>query len=156
MGFSQKIRLDEDVEGEPLSIVVAIQTGRKGAREFPRIRGLNSMLGPILEEPQTRMAIVEFDSVPHMAQDFTDDPRLIERTLQGIESGDGGAAILDAIKYCTGLLNQLPEGQQRVLLLVSETRDHGSRWAKIDDVVTLIGNSNVTIYTLAFSPGLGM
>ncbi len=89
-GVPQKIRLDEDVEGEPLSIVVAIQTGRKGAREFPRIRGLNSMLGPILEEPQTRMAIVEFDSVPHMAQDFTDDRASISgrcRALSRVMAG---------------------------------------------------------------------
>ena len=61
-GIPQKVRLDEDVEGEPLSIVVAIQTGRSGEREFPRIRGLGSMLGPILEEPRTKVAIVEFDS----------------------------------------------------------------------------------------------
>ena len=41
-----------------------------------------------------------------------------------------------------------------MLLLISETRDHGSHFAKIDDVVTLIGNSNATVYTLAFSPTL--
>ena len=72
-GVPQKVRLDEDVEGEPLSIVVAIQTGRSGAREFPRIRGLSSMLGPILEEPRTRVAIVEFDSKVRLMQNFTPD-----------------------------------------------------------------------------------
>ena len=39
-----------------------------------------------------------------------------------------------------------------MLLLVSETRDHGSHFAKIDDVVTLSGNGNATVYALAFSP----
>jgi hypothetical protein len=135
--------------------MVAIQIGRSARREFPRIRGLNSMLGPILEEPQTEIAIVEFDSQPHLSQEFTGDPSQIERTLQSIDSGDGGAAILDTVKYCAGLLNKLPEGRQRVLLLVSETRDHGSRWARVDDVVTLLGNSNIAVYTLAFSPGIG-
>ena len=51
-GVAQTVHLDEDVEGEPLSMVVAIQTGRSAEREFPRIRGLSSMLGPILEEPR--------------------------------------------------------------------------------------------------------
>ncbi|HMH06093.1 MAG TPA: hypothetical protein VK579_05355 [Terriglobales bacterium] len=40
------------------------------------------------------------------------------------------------------------------MLLISETRDHGSHFATIDDVVTLIGNGNSTVYALAFSPTL--
>jgi len=45
--------------------------------------------------------------------------------------------------------------RQRVLLLISETRDHGSVWArKMNDVVTMVGTSNTTIYTLPFSPSL--
>ena len=52
------------------------------------------------------------------------------------------------------MLNQQPEGRQRVLLLISETRDHGSHFAKLDDVVKLIGAANVAIYALPFSPSL--
>jgi VWFA-related protein len=154
-GVPQAVHLDDEVETQPISLIVAVQTGRKARREFPRIRGLNSMLRPILDQPQTQIAIVEFDSQLHLAQDFTEDSWQIEHVLQGLDSGDGGAAILDAVQYSARLLNKLPEGQQRVLLLISESRDHGSRWAKIDDVVSLIGNSNITVYTLTFSPGLG-
>jgi hypothetical protein len=52
------------------------------------------------------------------------------------------------------LLEALPAGRQRVLLLVSETRDHGSKQAKIENVVTAIGNSSTVIYALPFSPSL--
>jgi len=38
-----------------------------------------------------------------------------------------------------------------MLLLVSETRDHGSI-AKIDNVVRAVGNSSTLVYALAFSP----
>ena len=154
-GVPQQVRLDEDVEGEPLSIVVAIQTGRSAEREFPRIRGLSSMLGPILEEPRTKVAIVEFDSQVRLMQNFTPDPDQIQRALEGIEGGDGKAAILSVVRYSAELLNQLPGQQQRVILLVSETRDHGSRGIATDDVVSLIGNSNIAVYALSFSPGLG-
>lgn len=154
-GIPQKVRLDEDVEGEPLSIVVAIQTGRSGEREFPRIRGLGSMLGPILEEPRTKVAIVEFDSQVRLMQNFTPDANQIQRALESLEGGDGKTAILSVVRYSAELLNQLPGQQKRVILLVSETRDHGSRGIAIDDVVSLIGNSNIAVYALAFSPGLG-
>jgi hypothetical protein len=38
-----------------------------------------------------------------------------------------------------------------VLLLISETRDHGSQ-AKVEDVVAEIGQSSTAVYALAFSP----
>lgn len=154
-GVAQEVHLDEEAEQDPLSIVVALQTGRSAEREFPRIRGLNSMLGPILQEPQTQIAIVEFDSQVRLAQAFTDDAGQIQRTLQSIQPGDGGDAILDVVRYSAELLNKIPGPRQRVLLLVSESRDHGSRGTKIDDVVALVGNSNISVYALAFSPGVG-
>jgi VWFA-related protein len=153
-GVAQVVHLDDETQPEPLSIIVAIQTGRSARHEFPRIRGLNSMLGPILQEPQTQVAIVEFDSQIQLEQDFTSDPDQIAQALAKIESGDSGAAILDTVRYSVNLLDKLPEDRKRVLLLISETRDHGSHWATIDDLVTLIGNSNTTVYSLSFSPAL--
>ncbi len=112
------------------------------------------MIQPILDQAGTLTAVVEFDSGIELSQDFTGDEKLIENTLRTVQSGDGGAAILDAVKYSLNLLDKQPAERQRVLLLVSETRDHGSRSARIDDVVTAIGETNTTIYTLAFSPAL--
>ena len=43
---------------------------------------------------------------------------------------------------------------QRAVLLrvISETRDHGSRVAKIDDAVRLVGVTHTLVYALPFSP----
>ncbi|MFZ0285619.1 MAG: VWA domain-containing protein [Terriglobales bacterium] len=153
-GVAQTVHLDEAAQAEPVSLVVAIQCGREAYREFPRIRGLSSMIQPVLDQAGTLTAVVEFDSGIELSQDFTGDEKLIENTLRTVQSGDGGAAILDAVKYSLNLLDKQPAERQRVLLLVSETRDHGSRSARIDDVVTAIGETNTTIYTLAFSPAL--
>ena len=112
------------------------------------------MIQPILDQEGTLAAVVEFDSGIELSQDFTGDQRLVGNTLRTLQSGDSGAAILDAVKYSLNLLDQQPAGRQRVLLLVSETRDHGSHSAKIDDVVSAIGETNTTVYTLAFSPAL--
>ena len=153
-GVVQSLRLDQPEDPEPLSIIVAVETGRKAEHEFPRIRGLSSMLNPILEEPGTEIALVTFDSQIQLLQDFTSDGGLIEQKLNHLRPGDDGAIVLDTVNYCVGLLNKVPEGRQRVLLLISEPRDHGSKAARINNVVTLIGNSNITIYSLVFSPAL--
>ena len=153
-GVIQAVRLDEAAEAQPVSLVIAIQSGRQAYREFPRIRGLSSMIQPILDQEGTLAAVVEFDSGIELSQDFTADQRLIDNTLRTLQSGDGGAAILDAVKYSLNLLDQQPAGRQRVLFLLSETRDHGSHFAKIDDVVASIGETNTVVYTMAFSPAL--
>jgi len=152
-GVPQSARLDEAPEGQPISLVVAIQTGRRAAYEFPRMQGLKTMLDPLFTPGTARVALVEFDSHIELARNFTRQQNLISDDLDNLRPGDGGAASLDAIAYSVNLLKQEPPERERVLLLISETRDHGSR-AKIEGVVAAIGQSNALIYALAFSPGL--
>src|SRR5580658_275976 len=150
-GVEQTIRVDEAAEGSAVSLVVAIQRGRRADYEFPRIRGLSAMLDPMVEAGLGSVAIVEFDSQVQLAQDFSSNSERTAGTLKELQPGDGGAAILDAVDYSVKMLEKAPKERQRLLLLISETRDHGSQ-AKIEDVVAEIGQSNTTVYALAFSP----
>jgi len=150
-GVAQPVRMDEAAEGEPVSLVVAIQRGRRADFEFPRMRGLSAMLDPLFETGLGSVAIVEFDSHVQIAQEFTGSSDKIAWTLKSLQPGDGGAAILDAVDYAVKLLEKVPRERQRVLLLISETRDHGSE-TKLEDAVAEIGQSNTAVYALAFSP----
>ena len=152
-GIEQSVHLDEAPEGQPVSLVIAIQTGRRAAYEFPRMRGLKTMLDPLFSPGTARLALVEFDSKVQLIRKFSVDDDAIDAALTDVRPGDDGAAILDAIGYSIGLLKKEPEGRLRVLLLISETRDHGSK-VKIGDAVAAIGQSNSLMYALAFSPGL--
>jgi VWFA-related protein len=152
-GVEQPARLDEAPEGQPISLVVAIQRGRRASYEFPRMQGLRSMLDPLFALGTARVAVLEFDSQVQSTRSFTQDPRLVEDDLRNLQPGDGGAVILDAVDSAVNLLKQEPEGRLRVLLLISETRDHGSH-GKIEDTVAAIGQSNAVMYALAFSPAL--
>ena len=40
-GVAQSVYLDDSAESDPVSLVVAIQTGRRAKREFSRIRGIS-------------------------------------------------------------------------------------------------------------------
>ena len=153
-GAVESARLDEAAEGEPISLMVAIQCGRRAKHEFGRIRGLGSMLDPILRQGETEAALLVFDSGLELRRDFTRDAGAIEAGLQELAPGDKGAVILDAVDYSVKLLDKRPRGRRRVLLLISETRDHGSHFATPEDVVSLIGASNTAVYALAFSPGV--
>jgi VWFA-related protein len=153
-GAEQIVHLDDSAEAGAISLVVAIQTGRRARREFPRMRGIGAMLSPVFAQPGSRVALVEFDSQIHLANGFTGDETLMDQNLNALQAGDDGAAIRDAVKFSVSLLEKEAARRQRVLLLVSENRDQGSRVARIDEVVAAVGNSNTVVYALAFSPSL--
>ena len=153
-GVEQPFHLDEAAEAAPVSLVIAVQCGRRAWREFARIRGLAAMLDPVLSDKNNQAALLLFDSKLNLVRDFTNNGDVIEEDLKTLQPGDNGAAILDAVAYSVKLLAKLPEKQQRVLLLISETRDHGSHFAKLDDVITLVGVTNTAVYTIPFSPSL--
>ena len=153
-GAEQPVHLDEAAEAAPVSLVIAVQCGRRAWREFARMQGLASLLDPVLSDKNNRAALLLFDSKLNLVHDFTNNGDVIEQDLKNLQSGDNGAAVLDAVAYSVRLLAKLPEKQQRVLLLISETRDHGSHFAKLDNMITLIGVTNTAVYTIPFSPSL--
>jgi VWFA-related protein len=153
-GAAQSVHLDESAESEPASVVVAIQTGRRAWREYSRMRGVGAMLAPVFDQLQSRVALVEFDSRVHLIENFSEDDASIYEQLKTLEPGDNGAAICDAVKFSVDLLETEPASRQRMLLLISENRDHGSHVNKVNDVVAAIGESSTMVYALAFSPSL--
>lgn len=152
-GVPQTVRLDDAPEGQPISMVVAIQRGRRAFFEYDRMQGLKSMLSPLFATGKARVALVEFDSKVDLTRNFTPEERHIDADLSNLQQGDSGAAILDAIAYSITQLDNEPEDRQRVLLLISEVHDHGSH-VKVEDAVSAIGRINATMYALTFSPGL--
>jgi VWFA-related protein len=160
-GVPQQVSMDEAEPQEAVSLVVAIQSGRSALSEFQRMKGLSAMLDQIVGQPQVQTAVVVFDSEVNLAQDFSFDSTSTEAFLKSMMGGprrnmpDGdrsGAAILDAVHYSVRLLGKQADDSRRVLLLISETRDHGSHAVTIEDVVAAISESNTVVYTLAFSP----
>src|ERR1051326_2583799 len=152
-GVAQTVRLDEVFDSQPVSLVVAVQRGGSADREFGRMKGLGEMLDPAIDQGKTEIAIVEFDSHVRLTRDFTKDGSLIRRILANPRFGDGGAAILDAVNYSVKLLDKRPVDHQRVLLLISETRDHGISSRIIEGPPTL-ANRNRVKYPLAFPPAM--
>ena len=160
-GIEQQISMDEAEPQEAVSLVIAIQSGRSALFEFQRMKGFSAMLDQIVSQPQVQTAIVVFDSAVELAQDFSFESNqtegylksMMEGPRRNMENGDrSGAAIYDAVRYSVNLLEKQPEDSRRILLLISETRDHGSHAVKVDDAIRAISESNTVMYSLAFSP----
>ena len=152
-GVEQKVSMDEAEPQEAVSLVVAIQIGRTAIKEFKRMKGLSALLDQVVGQPQVETAIVAFDSEVNLLQDFTFDSEQTESHIKALEDGDRrGAAIYDAVRYSVNILNKRPQDSRHVLLLISETRDHGSHAVTLDDAIAAVSDTNTVVYTLAFSP----
>src|SRR6202790_5290137 len=108
-GVEQAVHLDEAADAEPISLVIAVQSGGRAEREFARMAGLAAMLDPILSGRQNEAALLLFDSNLNLVEDFTRNADVIETDLKNLEPGDHGAAILDAVAYSAKLLGKRPE-----------------------------------------------
>jgi VWFA-related protein len=148
-GIEQKLTLDDNIGGEPLALVIAVETGGAGAQRLDEYRDLSGVLAAIVGGVPHQVAVVAFDSTPHLVMDFDSDVDAAGAALRNLEPGDRGAAILDALAYSVDQLRLMP-AYRRAILLVSETLDHGSQ-TKIDDALRAIGDTNTAIYSVAFS-----
>lgn len=148
-GVEQKLSLEDDTDGQPLALVVAVETGGAGARQLDKLSNIGSLIEALVGNVRYRVAVVAFDSQPRLVQDFT--PRMnIANAMQSLTPGDDGAAILDSLNYSVGLLREQPPKFRRAILLISETIDHDSH-IKLDQAVRAIGDTNTIIYSLGFS-----
>jgi VWFA-related protein len=151
-GTPQKIRVQEEMDTAPVALVVALEEGRAGALEFDKLAKLGPLIDVFLSNPKSEAALVGFDSKPRLIRDYTHSSESIGEGLKELEPGNGGAAILDTVSYAVDLLETQPKEYRRVLLLVSEKRDHGSKHTKPVQLISKIGRSDVLVLSVSFSP----
>jgi len=151
-GVPQKIRVQEEMDTAPVSLVVAVEEGGVSALEFDKLAKLGPLLDLFLSDGRGQAALVGFDSKPHLIRDYTHNSEEINEALKHLEQGNGGDAILDTVSYAVDLLESQPKEYRRVLLLISEERDHGSRHTKPEQLIHKIGRSDVLVLSVSFSP----
>src|ERR1700676_4762253 len=81
-GVEQAVHLDEAAEAEPISLVIAVQCGRRAEREFGRMGGLAAMLDPTLSGRQNEAAMLILDSELHLVHEFTTQADISETDLK--------------------------------------------------------------------------
>jgi VWFA-related protein len=149
-GVPQVLRLEEDTDASPVAVVVIVQNGGLGADHLRDYGDLNAVLDAVIGGVEHRVAVVSFDSTPALANIFTTDTDQAARMIANLQPGDGGAAILEALKFGIDLLRRQPPEYRRVVLLCSETIDSGSK-VSLADAIRAVDDTNTAIYSFGFS-----
>jgi VWFA-related protein len=159
-GVPQHVALDPETDSQPLALAIVVETGGAGARHLSDYQQLDSILDALIGNVEHRVALIGFDSAPHLLMPFTSRTATVAQQLSSLGEGDQdsadhgsadqGAAILDSVAFAVAQLQTQPASYRRAILLLSETIDHGSR-TTLDEALRLISNTNTAMYTFAFS-----
>lgn len=151
-GVRQEITVDESPDAAGISLVVVVQCSRTAPAEFAKLKGLGTMIDAIAGGAPRDVAVLSYGEAPHLLGDFSSRPDDTTPALAKLKPcGDYGAATIDAVSYATRMLDRRKSPWRHAIVLISETRDHGSR-AKLDQAARELGVSNTVIYTVAFAP----
>lgn len=149
-GVPQRLTLDQDTDSQPLALAIVVETGGAGARHLADYRQLDSILDTLIGGVEHRVALIGFDSMPHLLVPFTPRTADVSQKLASLEEGDQGAAILDGVALAVAQLKTEPARYRRAILLLSETIDQGSK-TTLNEALRLISNTNTAMYSFGFS-----
>jgi VWFA-related protein len=152
-GVPQKIYLEE-LKNQGIAVAVVMQTGAAVPRDFQNYRTLTNMLSVTASTSTHRVALVTFNSRPQQIWNFPPRVDGLEYAFAHPYSGDSGAAIMDAIECAINLLQAQPSSLRRIILLLSQPQDAGSKISP-HDLLQRLGESNTTVYSVSFPPPEG-
>src|SRR5438445_6212384 len=126
-GVSQHLTLEQDADSQPLALAIVVETGGAGAKHLADYQSLDSVLEALIGNVEHRVAVIGFDSAPHLTVPFTTKTEDASNALATLSAGDHDATILDAVAFALAQLREQPMSYRRTILLLSETIDRGSK-----------------------------
>ncbi len=151
-GVAQKIRMDtSDTVLAPVSLLVLIQASGISAPALARIERVGGLIKPLVIGQRGQAAVIEFDDEIRVRTDFTADSDLISAAFQRTRSRSiRTARLIDAVAEGVRMLDTRPPNNRRVMLILSESRDRGSK-GKLPEVIELAQRAGVVVYPATYS-----
>jgi len=151
-GKARPFRLDGmDALNAPVSLVVAAQSSGISAAALAKLQKVGSLFGPLVAGEGGEVAVTTFDCDVKVRQDFTSDPELIVNAFRGLQPGDAmSGRMIDAVVDGLRMLIRRGADRRRVIFVIGETRDRGSK-ETVEDAVKLAVKDDVAIYALSYS-----
>jgi len=154
-GVQQRI-LHFDMGGDPLSLVVLVETSSRVDTMLPQVRKAGIVITTSVMGQTGEAAVIGFNDSVDKLQEFTANQDKIENTFTHLEAGTSGSRLYDAMAAGIEMLSSQPlptadqPGRRRVMLILSEATDIGSD-TQFGAVLRQAQLANVTIYSVGLS-----
>lgn len=139
-----------DLGGDPLSIVLVLETSSRIAPLLPEIRKAGIIFTDIVMGGTGEAAVIGYDDEVDLLRPMTTDPDLVLDAIRHIREGTSGARLYDALSRAEDLLEAEPAERRRVILVMGEKNDSGSE-TKLGAFLRRAQLANTSIYTIGLS-----
>jgi len=110
------------------------------------------MIDGIVGDAPHEVSIISYGAGPYVLGEFSRRSEATRLALSRLKPcQDYNAATIDTVYYAINMLKRRPNHYRRAILLIGETRDHGSR-SNLHEVAAELGITDTAIYSVAFSP----
>lgn len=149
-GLPREINLDVfDTGVAPISLAIAVQSAGISTPALKKIRRIGSMIQPLITGARGAAAVITFDSQVHWVQDFTSDSGALRDAIEDIRPfPNDQARMLDAIGEAADRMKD--RKGRKVLLLISETRDRGSK-VKLAQAMEALQRGDIEVFAAHYS-----
>jgi VWFA-related protein len=148
-GVDQKIN-HFDLGGEPLSIVLVVQTSSQLEGTLPAIRQAGIVFTQTVMGKTAEVAVLGYDDRVNVLQPFTMEQDDVQNTLNHLHVNYTGMRLYDAMARGIQMLDDRAADRRRILMVIGEPRDSGSE-NKLGGVLRSAQLANVTIYSVGIS-----
>jgi VWFA-related protein len=131
--------------------MVLLQASGISAPALARTQQVGGMIKPLVIGERGQAAVIEFDDEIRVRTDFTADSSIIRTAFEGTRSRSiRTARLIDAVVEGVKMLDTRPPNNRRVMLILSESRDRGSK-SKLSEAIELAQRAGVTVYPATYS-----
>jgi VWFA-related protein len=142
-GRPQQFKLEtEDV---PVAAVVAVQSNSDLREYIPFISKVGNLLDDSIGGKKGRMAVLAYSDEVSVLKPF--EGGTVTSSMKNLHTEGAGARMLDAASEAIKMLKGVTTPASRVLLVIGQPMDHGSK-THLADLVNTAERENVSVYDL--------
>ncbi len=154
-GKPQPARMVSGSSPLPIYALIVLQLDDGSAPALAKITKTASLISGYIAndmgigEPSLAAVVTVGEDV-RVVQNFTADPDLLGDTFAKLSATGNSGRLIDGVNLACDLLAAKKTSARRVIVLISESRDVGSR-ARFSDVVVKAQKNDVVIYSISYS-----
>ncbi len=148
-GKAQRIE-NFELSSEPLSVAIVAETSSRIQTLLPDLRKAGILITDLILGESGEAAVLTFDREVKIVQDFTQDAEKIESAMKKLSAGPEQTHLSDAVARAMYLLQQRPRERRKVIIVLSEARDQGSK-NKFGMVLRSAQQLGISVYTVGLS-----
>ncbi|MGB6484051.1 MAG: VWA domain-containing protein [Candidatus Acidiferrales bacterium] len=138
------------LDDHPLALALVVENSSHVDMMAREIRSNGIVVTETLMAEDGVSAVIGAGDTAEVRQPFTSNHDAVEKAIQDIRFADDDMHLYDAMLEGALLLEKQPDTSHRVLLVISEAQDGGSKH-KLENVLQVAQRANISIYTIGLS-----